>query len=107
MKYSHTSVHYLSLDNDPSPKSILSKLVFIMDHYYVIQISVCTAFIHALHGPTYVLLTAARAIPSYTRPDGAAVRKCIEYGIALAAVNNTFITCHGQVGPHMHMHTKK
>ena len=30
----------------------------------------------------YVLLTAARAIPSYTRPNGAAVRECIEYGIA-------------------------
>ena len=31
---------------------------------------------------TYVLLTAARAMPSYTRPNGAAVRECIEYGIA-------------------------
>ena len=31
---------------------------------------------------TYVLLTAARAIPSYTRQNGAALRECIEYGIA-------------------------
>ena len=31
---------------------------------------------------TYVLLTAARAIPSYACPNGAAVRECIEYGIA-------------------------
>ena len=30
----------------------------------------------------YVLLTAARATPSYTRSNGAAVRDCIEYGFA-------------------------
>ena len=29
-----------------------------------------------------MLLTAARAIPSNTRPNGAAVRECIEHGIA-------------------------
>ena len=30
----------------------------------------------------YVLLTAARAIPSYTRSNSAAMRECIEYDIA-------------------------
>ena len=36
----------------------------------------------AVRACIYVLLTAARIMPSYTRPNGAAVRECIEYGIS-------------------------
>ena len=35
---------------------------------------------------TYVLLTVARAIPSYACPNGAAVRECIEYGISQSRI---------------------
>ena len=43
--------------------------------YYRVYIEYCWVYI-------YVLLTAVRAIPSYTSPNGAAVRECFEYGIA-------------------------
>ena len=60
------------------------------------------------HAPrTFTIRLSAGAVPSDTRPNGAAVRECIEQGVVQydslvsstilpkAEVNNTFSTCQG------------
>ena len=55
----------------------------------------------------YVLLTAAIAISSYTRPNGAAMRECMKYGIAQSRSQKHiyFMSWLGWLA-HVHAHKK-
>ena len=47
-----------------------------------VNTEVCVPCYSYMQQYTCVLLTAARAMPSDTRPNGTAVRGCIKYGIS-------------------------